>query len=41
MSEAEPWSYYPDGTPVYSLADIVRKRAAVTPGAIALTCSAC
>ena len=37
MSEAEPWSYYPDGSPVYSLADIIRKRAAVTPAAIALT----
>jgi non-ribosomal peptide synthetase component F len=37
MSEAEPWSYYPDGSPVYSLADISRKRAAATPAAIALT----
>ena len=31
MSEAEPWSYHPDGSPVYSLADIIRKRSAVTP----------
>ena len=37
MSEAEPWSYHPDGSPVYSLADIIRKRSAVTPQAIALT----
>ena len=37
MSEAEPWSYYPDGSPVYSLADIIRKRSAITPGAIAFT----
>ena len=36
MAENEPWSYHPDGTPVYALADIIRKRAAVTPGAIAL-----
>ncbi len=26
MTETEPWSYYPDGSPVYSLADIIRKR---------------
>ena len=37
MIEAEPWSYYPDGSPVYSLADIIRKRAAATPEAIALS----
>jgi acyl-CoA synthetase (AMP-forming)/AMP-acid ligase II len=37
MIEAEPWSYHPDGSPVYSLADIIRKRSAVTPQAIALT----
>ena len=37
MSEAEPWSYHPDGSPVYSLADIIRKRSAITPGAIAFT----
>ena len=37
MIEAEPWSYHADGSPVYSLADIIRKRAAVTPAAIALT----
>ena len=37
MSEAEPWSYYPDGSPVYSLADIIRKRSAITPEAIAFT----
>ncbi len=36
MTETEPWSYYPDGSPVYSLADIIRKRAAATPAAIAL-----
>src|SRR5205814_8104007 len=36
MAENEPWSYHPDGTPVYALADIVRKRAAATPEAIAL-----
>jgi hypothetical protein len=23
MSEAEPWSYHVDGSPVYSLADII------------------
>src|SRR6201987_5884626 len=28
MTETEPWSYYPDGSPVYSLADIIRQRAA-------------
>ncbi len=32
MSEAEPWSYHADGSPVYSLADIIRKRSAITPG---------
>jgi len=32
MSEAEPWSYHADGSPVYSLADIIRKRSATTPG---------
>jgi acyl-CoA synthetase (AMP-forming)/AMP-acid ligase II len=32
----EPWSYYPDGSPVLSLADIIRKRAAATPALIAL-----
>jgi len=37
MIEAEPWSYHPDGSPVYSLADIIRKRSAITPGAIAFT----
>src|SRR6266700_1159407 len=36
MAESEPWSYHPDGSPVYSLADIIRKRAAATPAAIAL-----
>lgn len=36
MAESEPWSYHPDGSPVYALADIIRKRAAVTPEAIAL-----
>jgi len=36
MTESEPWSYFPDGSPVYSLADIIRKRAAATPAAIAL-----
>ena len=37
MIEAEPWSYHPDGSPVYSLADIIRKRSAITPARIALT----
>src|SRR6266704_4996340 len=36
MTDSEPWSYHPDGSPVYSLADIIRKRAAATPAAIAL-----
>jgi acyl-CoA synthetase (AMP-forming)/AMP-acid ligase II len=36
MAENEPWSYHPDGAPVYTLADIIRKRAAATPEAIAL-----
>src|SRR5689334_8833727 len=36
MAENEPWSYHPDGSPVYALADIISKRAAVTPAAIAL-----
>ena len=36
MTESEPWSYHADGSPVYSLADIIRKRAAATPDAIAL-----
>jgi long-subunit acyl-CoA synthetase (AMP-forming) len=27
----EPWSYHPDGSPVLSLADIIRKRAAAPP----------
>ncbi len=36
MGESEPWSYHPDGSPVYSLADIIRKRAAVSPALIAL-----
>ena len=36
MTESEPWWYHPDGSPVCSLADIIRKRAAVTPAAIAL-----
>jgi long-chain acyl-CoA synthetase len=36
MTESEPWSYHPDGSPVYALADIIRKRAAATPDAIAL-----
>jgi len=33
MAENEPWSYHPDGSPVYALADIIRKRAAATPAA--------
>ena len=37
VSETEPWSYHADGSPVYSLADIIRKRSAITPGLIALT----
>jgi acyl-CoA synthetase (AMP-forming)/AMP-acid ligase II len=36
MTESEPWSYHPDGSPVYALAYILRKRAAATPEAIAL-----
>src|SRR6201996_6993949 len=36
MTVSEPWSYHPDGSPVYALADIIRKRAAATPDAIAL-----
>jgi acyl-CoA synthetase (AMP-forming)/AMP-acid ligase II len=36
MTETEPWSYHPDGSPVFSLADIIRKRAAATPKAEAL-----
>jgi hypothetical protein len=36
MTETEPWSYHPDGSPVYSLADIIRKRAAATPAGEAL-----
>ena len=36
MTESEPWSYHPDGSPVYALANIIRKRAAATPAAIAL-----
>lgn len=36
MTETEPWSYHPDGSPVHSLADIIRKRAAATPAAEAL-----
>jgi acyl-CoA synthetase (AMP-forming)/AMP-acid ligase II len=36
MTESEPWSYHPDRSPVYALADIIRKRAAATPAAIAL-----
>ena len=36
MTESEPWSYHPDGSPVYSLAEIIRRRAAATPAGIAL-----
>ena len=36
MTETEPWSFHPDGSPVFSLADIIRKRAAATPAAEAL-----
>jgi acyl-CoA synthetase (AMP-forming)/AMP-acid ligase II len=36
MTETEPWSFHPDGAPVFSLADIIRKRAAATPKAEAL-----
>jgi acyl-CoA synthetase (AMP-forming)/AMP-acid ligase II len=36
MTETEPWSYYPDGSPVYSLADIIRQRAAASPARVAL-----
>ena len=34
MTESEPWSYHADGSPVYSLADIIRKRAAATPAGV-------
>ncbi len=37
MSDSEPWAYHADGTPVLSLADIIRKRAAATPEGIALS----
>jgi long-chain acyl-CoA synthetase len=37
MSDSEPWAYHADGTPVLSLADIIRKRAAATPEAVALS----
>jgi long-chain acyl-CoA synthetase len=37
MAESEPWSFHPDGTPVYCVADIIRKRAAATPGLPALS----
>ena len=37
MAASEPWSYHPDGSPVYALADIIRRRAAATPDAIALS----
>ena len=36
MTETEPWSYYPDGSSVYSLADIIRQRAAASPARVAL-----
>jgi acyl-CoA synthetase (AMP-forming)/AMP-acid ligase II len=36
MTDSEPWAYHADGTPVLSLADIIRKRAAATPAAAAL-----
>jgi non-ribosomal peptide synthetase component F len=36
-SELEPWSYHADGTPMTSLADIIRKRAAATPDGVALS----
>ena len=36
MAESEPWAYHPDGSPVLSLADIIRKRAAITPALVAL-----
>src|SRR5579862_1413552 len=32
----EPWSYHADGSPVLSVADIIRKRAAVSPARVAL-----
>jgi acyl-CoA synthetase (AMP-forming)/AMP-acid ligase II len=37
MTDSEPWAYHADGTPVLSLADIIRKRAAATPAGIALS----
>jgi long-chain acyl-CoA synthetase len=37
MSDSEPWAYHADGTLVLSLADIIRKRAAATPEAVALS----
>lgn len=33
MTESEPWSYHPDGSLVYSLADIIRKRPRSVPSA--------
>ena len=36
MAESEPWAYHPDGSPVLSLADIIRRRAAITPALVAL-----
>lgn len=32
MSEAEPWSYHVDGSPVYSLADIIAEAVRHHPG---------
>jgi acyl-CoA synthetase (AMP-forming)/AMP-acid ligase II len=37
MAESEPWSYHADGSPVYSLAEVIVRRAAVTPDAVALS----
>src|SRR6185437_14012502 len=37
MSETEPWAYHADGTPVLSLAEIIRKRSAATPEGVALS----
>ena len=36
MLEREPWSYHADGSPLYCLAEIIRKRAAATPAGVAL-----
>ena len=39
MSEAEPWSYHVDGSPVYSLADIVAEAVVSFAASLARTAS--